>query len=89
MLLREGNRGGLYGRMTQVKNTNSDEIKKVICPTLIMWGDHDNLVRVEDAERFHADISNSEVLIYKNIGHIPMEEIPQKSCNDFVEFIQR
>jgi pimeloyl-ACP methyl ester carboxylesterase len=88
MLLRSGNRAGLYGRMTQVRNTNSEDIKKVSCPTLIMWGDHDNLVRVEDASRFHADIIDSKLLIYENMGHIPMEEIPRKSCTDFLAFIE-
>ncbi|MFT5055026.1 MAG: pimeloyl-ACP methyl ester carboxylesterase [Oceanospirillaceae bacterium] len=89
MLLRTGNRAGLYGRLTQVRNTNSADIKKVQCPTLIMWGDHDNLVRVEDAGRFHVDIENSELLIYENMGHIPMEEIPQRSCRDFRAFIEK
>jgi pimeloyl-ACP methyl ester carboxylesterase len=88
MLLRAGNRAGLYGRMSQVRNTNSEDIRKVSCPTLIMWGDHDNLVRVEDAHRFHADIPDSELLIYDNMGHIPMEEIPRRSCKDFIAFIQ-
>lgn len=89
MLLRAGNRAGLYGRMSQVRNTNSEDIKEVSCPTLIMWGDHDNLVRVEDAGRFHADISNSELLIYEDMGHIPMEEIPQRSCKDFLAFVEK
>ena len=89
MLLREGNRAGLYGRMTQVRSENPEDIKKVQCPTFIMWGDHDNLVNVADASKFHKDIPNSELLIYENMGHIPMEEIPERSCQDFINFIER
>ena len=25
--------------------------------------------------------------MYKDVGHIPMEEIPEKSANDLIEFL--
>ncbi len=89
ILLREGNRGGLMGKMQQITYDYSDEIKLVKCPTLIMWGDSDCLVNVEAAPRFHADIPNSELLIYEKMGHVPMEEIPEKSVKDFMAFLQK
>jgi pimeloyl-ACP methyl ester carboxylesterase len=89
ILLREGNRGGLMGKMQQITYDYSDEIKQVKCPTLIMWGDSDCLVNVEAAPKFHADIPNSELLIYENMGHVPMEEIPEKSVKDFMAFLQK
>ncbi|MGB1317304.1 MAG: alpha/beta fold hydrolase, partial [Flavobacteriales bacterium] len=89
LLLREGNRGGLMGKTMQITYDYSDEVKLVQCPTLIMWGDSDNLVNVEAAPRFHADIPNSELLIYENMGHVPMEEIPEKSAADFMAFLQK
>jgi pimeloyl-ACP methyl ester carboxylesterase len=89
ILLREGNRGGLMGKMQQITYNYSDEIKLVQCPTLIMWGDSDCLVNVEAAPKFHADIPNSELLIYENMGHVPMEEIPERSVADFIAFLQK
>jgi len=89
LLLREGNRGGLMGKSIQIKQDNSEDIKKVACPTLIMWGADDNLVWAKDAPKFHADIPNSELLIYEEMGHIPMEEIPVRSANDYMAFLQR
>lgn len=89
LLLREGNRGGLMGKTQQITYEYSDEIKQVQCPTLIMWGDQDMLVNVEAAPRFHEDIPNSELLIYENMGHVPMEEIPERSVKDFMDFLKR
>ncbi|MBI1289257.1 MAG: alpha/beta fold hydrolase [Flavobacteriales bacterium] len=89
LLLREGNRGGLMGKTQQITYGYSDEIKQVQCPTLIMWGDQDMLVNVEAAPRFHEDIPNSELLIYENMGHVPMEEIPERSVRDFISFIRK
>jgi pimeloyl-ACP methyl ester carboxylesterase len=89
LLLREGNRGGLMGKTTQITYDYTDEIKQVQCPTLIMWGDSDKLVNVDAAPKFHADIPNSELLIYENMGHVPMEEIPEKSAKDFMAFLKK
>lgn len=89
MLLREGNRAGLMGKSLQIKYDYVDEIKQVQCPTLIMWGDDDQLVNVDAAPKFHADIPNSELLIYENMGHIPMEEIPERSAADFMAFLEK
>lgn len=87
MLLRDGNRDGLIGRLNQVKNENSEDIKKIACPTLIMWGDDDQLVRPEDAYKFESDIAGSRLIMYENMGHVPMEEIPERSVADFSVFL--
>ena len=89
LLLREGNRGGLMGKTMQITYDYTDEIKLVQCPTLIMWGDSDKLVNVDAAPKFHADIPNSELLIYENMGHVPMEEMPEKSAKDFMVFLRK
>lgn len=89
MLLREGNREGLMGKMMQINYNHSDEIKRVQCPTLIMWGDHDRLVSVKDAPKFHRDLPNSELIVYEKMGHVPMEEIPERSVKDFMTFLQK
>ena len=77
------------GKTQQITYDHVDEIKQIQCPTLIMWGDSDGLVNVEAAPRFHADIPNSELLIYENMGHVPMEEIPERSVADFMAFLQK
>lgn len=89
LLLREGNRDALMYRIQQVKHETAEAVKRVQCPTLILWGDHDRVVTPDDAPKFHRDISGSELIIYENMGHVPMEEDPQRTMADVLPFLQR
>ncbi len=87
LLLREGNRRGLTGKMQQIKRDQWKRIPEIKAPTLIMWGDKDEVLSVKSAPRFHQDLPNSQLIIYPNIGHLPMEEIPEKSAADARAFL--
>jgi pimeloyl-ACP methyl ester carboxylesterase len=64
-----------------------DRLGDVKCPTLIVWGDQDNLVPVEDADEFERVIPNARKVILEDTGHVPMIERPQ-TFNDLVmEFL--
>jgi pimeloyl-ACP methyl ester carboxylesterase len=77
MLTREGNRQALIDRMRQGwQEKNSDFLSNVQAPTLIVWGSKDRLIPVENAELFQQKIKNSQVHIWENLGHVPMEEDP-------------
>ena len=77
MLTREGNRQALIDRMRQGwQVTDSNFLTKVEAPTLIVWGSKDRLIPVENAELFQQKIKNSQVHIWDNLGHVPMEEDP-------------
>jgi len=77
MLTREGNRQALVDRMRQGwQEKNSDFLSNVQSPTLIVWGSKDRLIPVENAELFQQKIKNSQVHIWENLGHVPMEEDP-------------
>ena len=39
------------------------------------------------AERFHRDLPGSRLIIYPGVGHVPMEEIPERSARDLRAFI--
>lgn len=66
---------------------NTKNLKNILTPTLIMWGDKDRWLNVDNAYRFNEDIPNSKLIIYEEIGHLPMEEIPEESVNDALEFL--
>jgi pimeloyl-ACP methyl ester carboxylesterase len=77
MLTREGNRKALVDRMRQGwQEKSSDFLSNVEAPTLIVWGSKDRLIPVENAELFQQKIKNSQVHIWDNLGHVPMEEDP-------------
>lgn len=63
------------------------QIPNIEEPTLILWGEKDALIPVEHAKRFDADLPNSELIIYENIGHMPQIEIPERSAGDARRFL--
>jgi pimeloyl-ACP methyl ester carboxylesterase len=79
LLLRTGNRKALIDRMRMGFGTNeAEKIKLIKVPTLIVWGESDQLIPVDDAKLFQQAIAGSKVVIFKGVGHVPMEEVPDK-----------
>ncbi len=56
-------------------------------PVLILWGDTDRLVPAEHAQNFANAIQGSTLVMYENTGHIPQEEIPDRSAADVRAFV--
>ncbi len=65
----------------------ANEIKTIKTPTLIIWGDRDELINIEYAKKFNEDLENSHLVIIKNSGHIPYIEKPQETLNEIFEFL--
>lgn len=65
-----------------------ERISSIACKTLIVWGSEDRWVSIEMAARFNRDIANSESRIYRGVGHIPMEESPDRFAADCISFIE-
>lgn len=55
-----------------------DRLPEIKAPTLIIWGEHDMLVPVEDAHEFERLIPQSRTVILDDTGHVPMLERPRK-----------
>lgn len=90
LLLRKGNRENFSHIIRNLIVTNKDFtsiIRSISQPTLIMWGEEDNLIPVNDAYSFKQAIPHAELIIYPKIGHLPMEENPEQSANDIKEFL--
>ena len=66
---------------------NTNLLRDIEIPTLILWGEKDLWISKEHAHWFKKDIQNSILKIYDNVGHVPMEEIPKKSLNDVLKFL--
>ena len=89
LTLRTGNRQALIDRMTTKFDTiESNRIKNIKQPTLLLWGEQDKLIPVNNAYRFHDDLPNSTLVILKNSGHVPMEESPKKSLKAVLQFLK-
>lgn len=61
----------------------------ITAPTLILHGEEDNLVPVAGATKFNEAITGSQAIIYPHVGHVPQEEIPERSAADLRAFLHR
>lgn len=55
----------------------ADKIPKINKPTLILWGDRDDTLSVNDATKFQRAIADSQLIWLKNCGHVPQLEQPE------------
>lgn len=89
LLLREGNRKAakkLFDVFEAGKNTEPHELSGIKIPTLILWGKHDEWILFK-RERWEKDLPHAKIIVYENAGHLPMEEIPEKSVVDVKKFL--
>jgi len=65
----------------------ADQLGDITAPTLIMWGEEDSVTPLYNADTFHAAIPDSRKLVLPNVGHVPMEEVPQQTANAIDAFM--
>ena len=88
LTLRSGNRQALIDRMQFGFPNESALISQIQQPSLIIWGDLDRLIPVRNAYQFKQAIRNSELMIIKGSGHVPMEENPAVVAERIKSFAQ-
>jgi len=87
LLLREGNRKAALSIFKAGFKPNPAPIKTISKPTLIIWGDQDQLIHVSNAYLFNKDIKGSKLVVLQNVGHAPMEETPTKVAAEIATFL--
>jgi pimeloyl-ACP methyl ester carboxylesterase len=88
LLLCEGNRKAALSLFKHPFTQNTEWIKTIQAPTLIIWGKEDGLINVENAYQFNQDIKNSKLLVFEKVGHVPNEEAPQKVADAIYGFLK-
>lgn len=58
------------------------DVRAMQVPTLVMWGEEDALIPYEAAGWYMDNLPNATLANYPGIGHIPMEETPDRSVSD-------
>ncbi len=64
-----------------------DSLPIIGCPTLVVWGDKDMTIPVEDADKFTDLIKGSRKLIMADTGHVSMAERPVTFNDHLAEFL--
>lgn len=88
MACREGNRAAFVATARIVDDDDYLKINHIQTPTLILWGEADRWIPVENAYKFEKVLPNNRVVIFKNLGHIPQEEDPSETIKEVLAFVK-
>lgn len=76
----QGNRKAFMSIMKNGFEQEPEKISTIHKPTLIIWGEKDGLIPLENAYLFQKNIKGSKLVVLNGVGHVPMEEAPQKTA---------
>lgn len=63
-----------------------EEVKTIQKPTLIITGGEDKLVSPQNSYWMHKNIPNSKLIVYNSVGHMPVDECPEKLVEDLNDY---
>jgi pimeloyl-ACP methyl ester carboxylesterase len=86
--LREGNLKAFVDRVKARLDKDSDDIRGIRVPTLVIWGEDDKFFPVSAAHKFAKDIAGAELLIIPKVGHLPIEEAPDIVAERVQSFVK-
>lgn len=83
-----GNRGATRKRFSTPRVPfDADTVAGIRIPTLVMWGKEDTLIPYAAAEWYAEHLPDATLVAYEGIGHIPMEEAPERSATDLLVWL--
>lgn len=82
-----GNRQATIDRFSTPPEAPITGAPKLPVPTLILWGADDKLIPAASATWFKQQVPDAKVIIYPAVGHLMMEEIPEKSAADLSNWL--
>ena len=79
--------------LKQIVTDNVEERAKVIAqykiPTLVVWGEKDQIIKPETVKLIKEIIPQSEVIMMPEVGHVPMVEALDKTADDYKAFREK
>jgi pimeloyl-ACP methyl ester carboxylesterase len=71
-----------------VEYGDANQLPKITAPTLLLWGEKDALFSRADQDRFVAALPRANLTVYKETGHCPNWERPERVAEDIGAFVQ-
>lgn len=84
-----GVRPALIARLEQsTLQDPNPTLAKIKAPTLLLWGDRDAMIPVNNAGDYLRVLPNARVIRLPGVGHLPQEEAPAESVRSVHQFLQ-
>lgn len=83
-----GHRAILTDRSGQDNPATKARLGAIDTPTLVMVGQQDRLIPYTDGRRFAGAIPGAKLIVYPDAGHVPMQQIPDRTAADLRAWLQ-
>jgi pimeloyl-ACP methyl ester carboxylesterase len=88
MLRAPGVRGAILERSNQTIYTDPvPRLKAIKAPTLLIWGEQDQMIPSTNAQSYATVLSNSSTVLVPKLGHLLQEEQPEKGLAAVIQFL--
>ncbi len=93
LAMRKGNKSSYVDVFVEMRTQNkipglSNGISEIKVPVMIMWGTKDEWIPYRYIENWKKDLPSARIISYEGVGHIPMEEIPERTAQDAMDFLR-
>lgn len=79
----------IHAARSAKKDNLQSVLPQIKVPTLLLWGEDDQVTTMDVAETFHRCIPNSELVTVKGCGHAPMIEKPDWFSENVERFLRK
>ena len=66
-----------------------NQLTRIASPTLLIWGDADQLVGRQMQDDLQAGIADAELVVYPGAGHVPRWDHPSRFASDTASLVKR
>ncbi len=89
MMRREGNGAAMIKSLEEFTLPDPEaDLARITAPTLILWGEGDILIPIEQGRRMEQAIPNARLITYPGVGHAAQEEAPVETVTDVIAFLK-
>jgi pimeloyl-ACP methyl ester carboxylesterase len=89
MLRAPGVRAAILERANQTIYTDPvPRLKKITAPTLLIWGEQDQMIPSSNAQSYANVLAVSETMLLPNLGHLLQEEQPDVAVKFVTDFLK-
>jgi haloalkane dehalogenase len=88
--------GGRRGMLDLYRSFEDDELRPyqgklaaLAVPTLILWGQEDEYVPLDYAQRFSREIPGSQLVLLKGVRHFLFEDEPERCGQEVLDFLKQ
>ena len=78
----------IHAARSAKKDYMFDELPAIKCPSLLLWGENDEVTTLTVAKTFNERIPNSKLITIAGCGHAPMIEHPKWFADHIKSFLQ-